>query len=276
MTTAATPPDAHGFMSLSLHAGATVGELHRAAADPDRLVIVEVNDQLPRTLGIPPQFPHALHVDEVDVIVRDDRAAVRARRRRARATSTARSPSSRAASSPTAARCRRGSAACRRRSSRCSPRDRAATTACTPRCSRPVSCACTRRARSRTRARASSDGISVSTFALGTAELYAWLDGNPDVRFLPVDVVNAPDVDRAQPPRRVDQRRARGRPLRTGRRRPARRAPVLGHRRARGLRRAVGARAQRPIADLPPVDRARVGRRDRVADRRDAARRARR
>ena len=59
-------------MSLSLHAGATVGELHRAARDPDRLVIVEMNDQLPRTFGIPPQFPHALHVDEVDVIVRND------------------------------------------------------------------------------------------------------------------------------------------------------------------------------------------------------------
>ena len=37
-------------------------------------------------------------------------------------------------------------------------------------------------------------GFSVSTFALGTAELYTWLDGNPDVRFLPVEVVNAPDV----------------------------------------------------------------------------------
>ena len=72
MATAAAPPDERGFMSLSLHAGATVGELKRAAADPDR-VVVEVNDRLPRTLGIPPQFPHALHVDDVDVIVRDDR-----------------------------------------------------------------------------------------------------------------------------------------------------------------------------------------------------------
>jgi acyl-CoA hydrolase len=35
-------------------------------------------------------------------------------------------------------------------------------------------------------------GMSIATFALGTNELYAWLDGNPDVRFLPVDVVNAP------------------------------------------------------------------------------------
>ena len=37
-------------------------------------------------------------------------------------------------------------------------------------------------------------GWSISTFALGTADLYTWLDGNPDVRFLPVEVVNAPDT----------------------------------------------------------------------------------
>jgi len=36
--------------------------------------------------------------------------------------------------------------------------------------------------------------VSISTFALGTADLYAWLDGNADVRFLPVEIVNAPDV----------------------------------------------------------------------------------
>src|SRR6185369_14090005 len=63
MTTSATPPDERGFMSLSLHAGATVHELKRASADPERLVIVEASTQLPRTMGIPPQFPHALHVD---------------------------------------------------------------------------------------------------------------------------------------------------------------------------------------------------------------------
>ena len=38
------------------------------------------------------------------------------------------------------------------------------------------------------------DGVSVSTFALGTAELYRWLDGNREVAFLPVDVVNDPTI----------------------------------------------------------------------------------
>jgi acyl-CoA hydrolase len=38
------------------------------------------------------------------------------------------------------------------------------------------------------------DGVSVATFALGTEALYAWLDGNEDVAFLPVEVVNSPEV----------------------------------------------------------------------------------
>ena len=38
------------------------------------------------------------------------------------------------------------------------------------------------------------DGVSVTTFALGTAELYSWLDGNEDVAFLPVETVNDPTV----------------------------------------------------------------------------------
>jgi len=36
------------------------------------------------------------------------------------------------------------------------------------------------------------DGVSVTTFAGGSTELYEWLDGNHDVAFLPVDVVNSP------------------------------------------------------------------------------------
>ncbi|MCL4165341.1 UNVERIFIED_CONTAM: hypothetical protein GTU68_052847, partial [Idotea baltica] len=35
------------------------------------------------------------------------------------------------------------------------------------------------------------DGVAVTTFAAGTRELYDWLDGNEDVRFLPVHIVNS-------------------------------------------------------------------------------------
>src|ERR1700742_1502665 len=68
MTTVATPPDADGWCSLSLHAGGTIGELRRAGADPDRLLIVEVSDSYPRTFGLG-EDRHALHVDEIDILV---------------------------------------------------------------------------------------------------------------------------------------------------------------------------------------------------------------
>ncbi|PRC48993.1 4-hydroxybutyrate CoA-transferase, partial [Mycobacterium sp. ITM-2017-0098] len=73
MTTVAAPPDADGRCSLSLHAGGTVDELHRAGADPDRLLVVEVSDKYPRTFGLGDEhrkggakpagsgYSHALH-----------------------------------------------------------------------------------------------------------------------------------------------------------------------------------------------------------------------
>jgi acyl-CoA hydrolase len=72
MATLVAPPDAEGRCSLALHAGATVDELHRAGRDPDRILIAEVNPKLPRTLGLPPEHPHALTLDEIDVLVESD------------------------------------------------------------------------------------------------------------------------------------------------------------------------------------------------------------
>ncbi|HEX7827540.1 MAG TPA: 4-hydroxybutyrate CoA-transferase, partial [Mycobacterium sp.] len=68
MATVAAPPDADGWCSLSLHAGGTIGELRRAGADPDRVLVVEVSDSYPRTFGLG-EHRHALHVDEIDVLV---------------------------------------------------------------------------------------------------------------------------------------------------------------------------------------------------------------
>jgi acyl-CoA hydrolase len=72
MSTLAAPPDAHGRLSLALHAGATVDELHRCGRDPDRLLIVEMNAKLPRTLGLPPEHSHSLALDEVDLLIESD------------------------------------------------------------------------------------------------------------------------------------------------------------------------------------------------------------
>lgn len=75
MATAVAPPDDDGWMSLSLHAGATVEELHRAGADPDRVLIAEVSPNFPRTLGLGP-YSHRLHVDECDLVVESDRSPI--------------------------------------------------------------------------------------------------------------------------------------------------------------------------------------------------------
>jgi acyl-CoA hydrolase len=193
MTTMATPPDEHGNMSLSLHAGATVRELHRAAADPGRVVIVEASTQVPRTMGLPPEFPHVLHVDEVDVIVPTDTPPF-------------------VLDEPPPTEVEKAIAACARSfiSDGCTLQTGIGGVP-----SMVVSLLAAQdggdygihsemfttglmhlhQAGKVTNARKDQFvGYSISTFALGTRELYSWLDGNADVRFLPVEVVNAPET----------------------------------------------------------------------------------
>src|SRR5580692_6044892 len=52
MTAQAAPPDTDGRVNLALHLGATRPELMKAGADPDRLLLVEVNPHLPRTRNL--------------------------------------------------------------------------------------------------------------------------------------------------------------------------------------------------------------------------------
>jgi hypothetical protein len=62
---AAMPVD--GWVSLSVHAGAFVDELHAAGANPERLLVVECSPHFPRTFGVEPDHMHRLHVDEIVV-----------------------------------------------------------------------------------------------------------------------------------------------------------------------------------------------------------------
>lgn len=64
-------PDENGMISLSLYNGAHLEEMRRCAQDPNRLLIVEVSPHFPRTVGLA-GHRHTLHVDEVDVIVVSD------------------------------------------------------------------------------------------------------------------------------------------------------------------------------------------------------------
>ena len=75
MTTAGAVPDADGNVSFSLHAGASVDQMRRAAADPERLLVVEVSPAFPRTYGSG-AHTHLIHVDEIDLLVESDKEPV--------------------------------------------------------------------------------------------------------------------------------------------------------------------------------------------------------
>lgn len=192
MATVATPPDERGQMSLSLHAGASVEELHCAGRDPERLLIVEVNPALPRTLGIPPEFPHTLSIEEVDVIVESDRSPF----------VLADPPST--------------------------PLDRRIAENAVPYIESgatlqvgiggvpgrlvdllverpgsdygihtemfPTALMRLHESGKVTNQKGIHDGLSIATFAAGTQKLYDWLEGREEVRFLPVNQVNSPAI----------------------------------------------------------------------------------
>ena len=48
--------------------------MRAVATDPDRLLIVEAASGFPRTHGLPPEHRHAIHLDEIDVLVHSDGA----------------------------------------------------------------------------------------------------------------------------------------------------------------------------------------------------------
>ncbi|MGZ6778550.1 MAG: acetyl-CoA hydrolase/transferase family protein [Mycobacterium sp.] len=195
MTTVATPPDGDGWCSLSLHAGGTIGELHRAGADPARLLVVEVSDAYPRTFGLGDQHRHALHVDEVDVLVRSTDAPLALPGGEAQPSDVDKAIARHAVGFiPAGATLQTGIGSI--------PSQIATLLAegdggdfglhsemFTDGCMRLHRAGKVSNAR-----KGQYDGVSVTTFAFGSPELYQWLDGNTDVAFLPVEIVNAPEV----------------------------------------------------------------------------------
>ncbi|MCV7282943.1 4-hydroxybutyrate CoA-transferase [Mycolicibacterium flavescens] len=194
MTTVATPPDADGWCSLSLHAGGTIDELRRAGADPDRLLIVETSQKYPRTYGLG-EHRHALHIDEIDILVASTEAPLALPGGDTPPGDVDKAIAQHAvAFIPAGSTLQTGIGAI--------PNQIATLLAegdgdgyglhsemFTDGCMR------LHRAGKVTNSnKGVYDGVSVTTFAFGSAELYTWLDGNIDVAFLPVGIVNAPEV----------------------------------------------------------------------------------
>jgi acyl-CoA hydrolase len=189
MTTVATPPDADGWCSLSLHAGASVAELHRAGADPDRLLLVEANPLFPRTLGYG-EHDHRLHVDEIDVLVVGDRAPFALED--AEPTEAERKIAELAMGYiKDGSTLQTGIGGVPSMVARLLAEGEGGSYGVHSEMFTTGLMHLHKAGKVTNDRKGCFDGVSITTFAAGTPELYAWLDGNEDVRFLPVDVVNA-------------------------------------------------------------------------------------
>lgn len=193
MTAQAAPPDADGRVNLSLHLGATRDELIKAGTDPDRVLLVEVNPRLPRTRSLPPRFDNSLPVELIDVLVEADGepyaleepvpteqdAAIAAHALRFVTDGSTLQTGIGAVPNMVATKLANGAGG------DYGVHSEMFTTGLM----------LLHEAGKVTNAvKGVFDGVSVTTFALGTADLYRWLDENAEVAFLPVDVVNDPTV----------------------------------------------------------------------------------
>jgi acyl-CoA hydrolase len=193
MVVQGAPPDESGRVNLSLHLGATRPELLRAGRDPDRLLIVEVNPHLPRTASLPPDYDNTIPLDLVDVLVEADAVPF--------------ALSEVPTDEVDAAIATHALAFVREGSTLQTGIGAIPNVVATELASGPLGgfgihsemfttglMRLHQAGKVTNGSKGVFDGVSVTTFALGAAELYDWLDGNGSVAFLPVDVVNDPTV----------------------------------------------------------------------------------
>jgi acyl-CoA hydrolase len=192
MIVQAAPPE-DGKVNLSLHLGATRDELIKAGRDPERLLVVEVNPKLPRTRSLPPDYDNTIPLEVIDVLVE-----------------AYGEPFALADVPPTEADVAIAEQALAFVSDGCTlqtgigavPNLIASRLAEAPGGGYGIHSEMFTDGLMRLHqagkvtndAKGEFRGLSVTTFALGSAELYRWLDGNPEVAFLPVEVVNDPSV----------------------------------------------------------------------------------
>jgi acyl-CoA hydrolase len=194
VATAVAPMDERGFFSLGLHAGATFEALLAAARDPQRLAIVEVVRDMPHVYGLGRYGGHRIHVSEVDCIIESDRTPFIL---------------------PEAAITEADAAIAAHVESLIDdgatlqfgiggiPNAVAQLLANGHKGDFGIHTELfvdgimnLHRAGKISNHKGIFDGFSVATFAAGSAELYRWMDRNPEVRLLPVDQVNDPAVIR--------------------------------------------------------------------------------
>jgi acyl-CoA hydrolase len=193
MVAQGAPPDDAGNVNLSLHLGATRDELLRAGRDPERLLIFEANSNLPRTKSLAPAYDNTIPLELVDVLIETDATPF-----------ALADPPTEAVDAEIA---RHALAYVREGSTLQTGIGAIPNIVATELAKGRIGgfgihsemfttglMQLHRAGKITNDAKGVFDGVSVTTFALGTAELYEWLDGNAEVAFLPVETVNDPTV----------------------------------------------------------------------------------
>jgi acyl-CoA hydrolase len=186
------PPDEQGRLNLSLHFGATRPELLRAGRDPERLLVAEVNPHLPRTTTASPH-DNTIPVELVDVLVEaedppfvlDEPPATEIEKAIAGHALSYVHDGSTLQTGIGGIPNMVVSALAERAGGNYGAHSEMFTTGLMR---------LHQSGKVTNAAKGQFDGLSVTTFALGSAELYRWLDDNREVAFLPVEVVNDPTI----------------------------------------------------------------------------------
>jgi acyl-CoA hydrolase len=193
MLTAVAPAGPDGRFSLSLHAGATVEAQRACGRDPNRLLIAEVNPELPRTLGLGAEHTHDLGPEEIDVLVHGDRPAP---------TLDDPPPSDVEVAIaghverliPQGATLQTGIGGIPSAVAGMLAQGDGGDYGVHSEMFTTGLMRLYQAGKVTNLNKGQYEGISICTFALGTRELHEWLHENEHVRFLPVDVVNDPSV----------------------------------------------------------------------------------
>jgi acyl-CoA hydrolase len=193
VTAQGAPPDENGNVNLSLHLGATRPELLKAGHDPERLLIMEVNPNLPRTSSLQPKFDNTIPLDAIDVLVEADGV-----------------PFSLEEAAPDDVDMGIARIALRYVTEGSTLQTGIGTVpniVASELASGPLGdfgihsemftnglMRLHQAGKVTNTSKGLFDGVSVTTFTLGSSDLYRWLDGNNQIAFLDVEVVNDPSV----------------------------------------------------------------------------------
>lgn len=192
---AVSPMDGEGYFTFGVHAAATYTNFVAAGRDPGRVLILEANSNMPAVNGLPAFGGNRVHVSEVDAVIETDLPLPGI-------PDIPPTPEEKAIADRVVAHIDAGASLqfgiggvpneIARGLSIGEKGDFGIHTEMIP-----DGVMLLHEAGKVSNRKGLYDGLSIATFALGSQELYRWMDGNKDLCMLPVEQSNDPGVIRA-------------------------------------------------------------------------------